>query len=129
MRVKLFASVMEIALILCVLGLTLVSASEAVNSGLWNTAVTARATKPNIIFILTDDQDYHMNSLDYMKGVQTHLVNEGRSCGALFVLVINIPTFVRFSKEPCIKNIIVPFPSAVRLESTCGQVEPRITRM
>jgi arylsulfatase A-like enzyme len=34
-------------------------------------------TKPNIIFILTDDQDLHMNSLDYMPLVKRHLRDEG----------------------------------------------------
>lgn len=33
--------------------------------------------KPNIIFIFTDDQDYKMNSLDYMPNVQKYLVDEG----------------------------------------------------
>ncbi len=37
-------------------------------------ALANAATKPNIIFILTDDQDARMNSLDYMQGVQEHLV-------------------------------------------------------
>ena len=33
--------------------------------------------RPNIIFILTDDQDLHMNSLAYMPHLQKHLVDEG----------------------------------------------------
>ncbi|KAJ3384738.1 hypothetical protein HDU84_002677 [Entophlyctis sp. JEL0112] len=33
--------------------------------------------QPNIIFILTDDQDLHMNSLDYMPLVKKHLVDKG----------------------------------------------------
>lgn len=33
--------------------------------------------RPNIIFILTDDQDLHMNSLDYMPFVQKHLLDHG----------------------------------------------------
>ncbi|CEP14712.1 hypothetical protein [Parasitella parasitica] len=33
--------------------------------------------KPNIVFIFTDDQDYRMNSLDYMPNVQKYLVQEG----------------------------------------------------
>ncbi|KAI4862398.1 Arylsulphatase [Hypoxylon rubiginosum] len=33
--------------------------------------------QPNIVFILTDDQDLHMNSLDYMPFVQKHLLDHG----------------------------------------------------
>lgn len=36
-----------------------------------------RAEKPNIVFIFTDDQDYQLNSLDYMPHVQKHLVEKG----------------------------------------------------
>ncbi|KAI8944841.1 arylsulfatase-like protein [Xylaria longipes] len=35
--------------------------------------------RPNIVFILTDDQDLHMQSLDYMPFVQEHLINHGTS--------------------------------------------------
>lgn len=38
---------------------------------------SARQARPNIIFILTDDQDMKMNSLDYMPFVQKHLIDEG----------------------------------------------------
>ncbi|KAG1456040.1 hypothetical protein G6F56_006926 [Rhizopus delemar] len=33
--------------------------------------------KPNIVFIFTDDQDYQLNSLDFMPNVQKHLVEKG----------------------------------------------------
>ncbi|CAO3646979.1 unnamed protein product [Cunninghamella echinulata] len=33
--------------------------------------------KPNIIFILTDDQDARLNSIDYMPNLQKHLVKQG----------------------------------------------------
>ncbi|KAI0876424.1 arylsulfatase-like protein [Hypoxylon argillaceum] len=36
-------------------------------------------SRPNIVFILTDDQDLHMNSLDYMPFVKKHLTNHGTS--------------------------------------------------
>ncbi|KAI1127073.1 arylsulfatase-like protein [Nemania abortiva] len=36
-------------------------------------------SRPNIVFILTDDQDLHMQSLDYMPFVKKHLVNHGTS--------------------------------------------------
>lgn len=35
--------------------------------------------RPNIILIITDDQDLHMQSLDYMPYVRKHLINEGTS--------------------------------------------------
>ncbi|KAI0468019.1 arylsulfatase-like protein [Xylaria cf. heliscus] len=35
--------------------------------------------RPNIVFILTDDQDLHMQSLDYMPFVREHLINQGTS--------------------------------------------------
>ena len=33
--------------------------------------------KPNIVFILTDDQDLHMNSLSYMPYLEKHLLEQG----------------------------------------------------
>lgn len=35
------------------------------------------AGRPNIVFILTDDQDLHMQSLDYMPLVKKHLLDRG----------------------------------------------------
>lgn len=36
-----------------------------------------QSTSPNIVFILTDDQDVHLSSLDYMPLVRKHLVDKG----------------------------------------------------
>lgn len=33
--------------------------------------------RPNVILILTDDQDLHMNSLDYMPLLQKHMADQG----------------------------------------------------
>ncbi|KAG6363899.1 hypothetical protein INS49_009002 [Diaporthe citri] len=38
-----------------------------------------RARKPNLVFVFTDDQDYHHNSLDYIPALQEHLVAKGTS--------------------------------------------------
>lgn len=40
-------------------------------------AISHLGERPNIVFILTDDQDTHMNSLDYMPYLQKHLIKEG----------------------------------------------------
>lgn len=40
-------------------------------------ASSSENKKPNIVFIFTDDQDYRMNSLDYMPNVQKYLIEEG----------------------------------------------------
>ncbi|KAI4682787.1 uncharacterized protein J4E84_007252 [Alternaria hordeiaustralica] len=40
-------------------------------------AVTGRSSKPNFIFIITDDQDLHLNSLDYQPAVQKYFAQEG----------------------------------------------------
>jgi hypothetical protein len=34
-------------------------------------------TKPNFIFIMTDDQDLHLDSIEYQKSVQKHFKQEG----------------------------------------------------
>jgi len=39
----------------------------------------ANPQKPNIVFILTDDQDLHLNSLDYLPFVRKHLIDRGTS--------------------------------------------------
>lgn len=35
------------------------------------------AKRPNIVFILTDDQDAHLQSLDYMPLLKKHLLDQG----------------------------------------------------
>ncbi|KAL7951525.1 alkaline-phosphatase-like protein [Trichoderma barbatum] len=39
----------------------------------------AASSRSNIVFILTDDQDNHMGSLQYMPSLQKHLVHQGTS--------------------------------------------------
>lgn len=41
------------------------------------TPSSASATRPNIVFILTDDQDLHLNSLDFMPLTKKHLTEQG----------------------------------------------------
>ncbi|PTB69211.1 Arylsulphatase [Trichoderma citrinoviride] len=55
--------------------------TRAIFASSWLLSAIARAdaapNRPNIIFILTDDQDNHMGSLDYMPSVQKHLIHQG----------------------------------------------------
>ena len=37
----------------------------------------AEASRPNILFILTDDQDVQMGSLSFMPRVKEHLIDQG----------------------------------------------------
>jgi hypothetical protein len=37
----------------------------------------SQTKQPNIVFILTDDQDLHMNSLDYVPLIRKHLIEQG----------------------------------------------------
>lgn len=39
----------------------------------------SNSKQPNIVFILTDDQDARMDSLSYMPYVQEHLIKKGTS--------------------------------------------------
>ncbi|KAL3420736.1 arylsulfatase [Phlyctema vagabunda] len=40
-------------------------------------AVINAKPRPNIVFVLTDDQDVHLSSLEYMPYVQKHLIEKG----------------------------------------------------
>ncbi|KAF2033995.1 arylsulfatase precursor [Setomelanomma holmii] len=40
-------------------------------------AVTSHALKPNFVFIITDDQDLLLNSVDYQASVQKHFAQQG----------------------------------------------------
>lgn len=35
--------------------------------------------RPNVVFVLTDDQDVHLDSLQYMPLVKKHLIEQGTS--------------------------------------------------
>lgn len=53
----------------------------------WALAESKGPKRPNILFILTDDQDMHMDSLSYMPFLQKHLVQEGLSFSKYFCTV------------------------------------------
>jgi arylsulfatase A-like enzyme len=38
---------------------------------------SASSSRPNIVFILTDDQDLHMQSLEYIPLIKKHLIDHG----------------------------------------------------
>lgn len=63
---------------LLAIGLTLVNGSASNSHGAikkpWHSAETRQ---PNFVFIMTDDQDLHLHSLDYMPKLQRHIGDEG----------------------------------------------------
>lgn len=46
-----------------------------------------RAQRPNFVFIMTDDQDLHLQSLAYQASVQKHFAREGTFFGKHFCTV------------------------------------------
>ncbi|KAJ4153304.1 hypothetical protein LMH87_009796 [Akanthomyces muscarius] len=50
-------------------------------------ARAAHAPKPNFVFIITDDQDQRLGSVDYMDSVQKHLKKEGATLSRHFCTV------------------------------------------
>lgn len=46
-----------------------------------------QAQRPNIVFIITDDQDLHLGSLDYQPVVQRELVEKGTTFSQHYVTV------------------------------------------
>lgn len=57
--------------------LAVASAATMPNEPHNETRAANGTTKPNFIFIMTDDQDLHMDSLKYMPSVQKHFGNGG----------------------------------------------------
>lgn len=52
-------------------------AAEHDQEFLGNHDLGADVRRPNVVFILTDDQDVHLSSLDYMPLVRKHLIEKG----------------------------------------------------
>ncbi|GME62001.1 Arylsulfatase precursor protein [Neofusicoccum parvum] len=55
--------------------------------GLLLGAALAAAKQPNILFVLTDDQDLHMNSVDHMPLLQKHVIEKGTTFAKHFCTV------------------------------------------
>ncbi|KAJ0268250.1 hypothetical protein COL940_013569 [Colletotrichum noveboracense] len=59
-------------------GISSVSAGSFLQSNEYQVPlVSGSSRRPNIVFILTDDQDLHMNSLDYVPFIKKHLIDQG----------------------------------------------------
>jgi N-acetylglucosamine-6-sulfatase len=53
------------------------SAAAVLGSAQYAMRGSTNVSKPNFIFIMTDDQDLHLNSVDYQPSVQKHFKQEG----------------------------------------------------
>ena len=72
-----------------ILALWAAGSALAASNGSMSTLDTDKTStsKPNIVFILTDDQDLQMNSMEYMSGVKSHLVDQGTTFAHHFATV------------------------------------------
>jgi arylsulfatase A-like enzyme len=62
---------------------TAIKANSVPAQGILGSLVTEADSnrRPNIVFILTDDQDVHLSSLEYMPLVKKHLLEQGTYFG------------------------------------------------
>jgi arylsulfatase A-like enzyme len=75
------------------------------------------ASKPNFIFIMTDDQDLHLGSLDYQKIVQRELIKKGTTFKKHFCTVsLCCPSRVSLLTGKAAHNTNVTDVSAVRFD-------------
>ena len=59
------------------LSLSLVCVLATTISGLGQQPIIPNGGRPNIVVILTDDQDLHMDSVDYMPLLKKHVIDHG----------------------------------------------------
>lgn len=52
-----------------------------------STSLNSTQSKPNFVFIMTDDQDLHLSSLDHMPLVKKYLSDEGTTFNKHFCTV------------------------------------------
>ena len=77
-------TLLRVSCSLLFLGLALFTRDSAAEDG---QQVLQEATRANIVFILTDDQDLHMDPLSYMPHLKDHLVDRGLSFNHHFCTV------------------------------------------
>lgn len=68
-------SILNLYLALASIGRILCLAEEPFRQHIFGPELNGR--RPNIVFILTDDQDVHLSSLEYMPKVKRHLLDHG----------------------------------------------------
>lgn len=82
--------------------------------------------QPNVVFILTDDQDVHLASLDYMPLVKKHLRNEGTSFSRHYATTaVCCPSRVtlwtgRFAHNTNVTDVIPPYGMFLRGWGICA---------
>jgi N-acetylglucosamine-6-sulfatase len=67
---------------IALLGLSTLASASVVNS-----TGNSTQSRPNFVFIMTDDQDLHLSSLDHMPLLQKYLVDEGTTFNKHFCSV------------------------------------------
>lgn len=86
-------------------------------------AKSSTADRPNIVLILTDDQDTHMQSLEHMPLTQKYLINEGTVFEKHYCTGIG----TTLSSRPWLMGCKLQY--VVQVVSTCGRGNLLITQM
>lgn len=103
-----------------------VLAASAVSGSVVPRNYTTR--RPNIVFILTDDQDAKLDSMDYMPAVRKHMTEQGTNFEKHYCTVaVCCPSRVslltgKHAHNTNVTNVIPPFGMFPRFPALCSEI-------
>lgn len=92
----------------------------------------SQASRPNIVLILTDDQDLHLNSLAYTPHVQRHLIDHGtffkrHFCSTALCCPSRVTLFTgKLSHNHNVTNVVPPYGTKLQAKALPMDYEIRL---
>jgi hypothetical protein len=102
-----------------------VLAASAVSGSLVSRNYTTR--RPNIVFILTDDQDAKLDSMDYMPAVRKHMTEKGTNfekhyCTVAVCCPSRVSLFTgKHAHNTNVTNVVPPFGMLFPFTASCSE--------